>query len=115
MRLIFLKGLEDSEDMAMNIKLKENKKKFIFGDIDSAGGIKERYLVHPSLYYYSPKTSVNAIGDFNNTGTKSFTVKDYLEFEGGRNKLLSDAKSYFSLLNDGFCTIFRKSRLYCKP
>lgn len=98
----FLKGLEDSEEMAMNIKLKKNKKKFVFGDIDIGNGIKDRYLFHPSLYYYSPKTSINAIGDFNNTGTKSFTVKDYLDFEGGGNKLLTDTKSYFSLLNDDF-------------
>jgi len=98
----FLKGLEDSEDMAMNIKLKENKKKFVFGDIEVGGGIEERYLIHPSLYYYSPKTSVNVIGDFNNIGVKSFTVKDYLEFEGGTNKLINDAKGYFSLLNDDF-------------
>ena len=98
----FLKDLEDSDDMAMNIKLKEDKKKFAFGDFDIGGGIKERYLFHPSLYYYSPKTSINVIGDFNNTGSKSFTIKDYLNFEGGTNKLLSDAKGYFSLLNDDF-------------
>lgn len=98
----FLKGLENSEDVAMNIRLKENKKRFVFGDIEAGGGIEERYLFHPSLYYYSPKTSVNAIGDFNNIGTKSFTVKDYLEFEGGRNKLINDTKGYFSLLNDDF-------------
>ncbi len=98
----FLKGLEDSDEMAMNIKLKKDKKKFVFGDIDVGAGIKERYLAHPALYYYSPKTTVNAIGDFNNTGNKSFTVKDYLDFEGGSNKLILDTKSYFSLLNDDF-------------
>lgn len=98
----FLKGLEDSDDMAMNIKLKENKKRFVFGDIEAVGGIKKRYLIHPSLYYYSPKTSMNTIGDFNNTGNKSFTIKDYLEFEGGTNKLINDSKGYFSLLNDDF-------------
>lgn len=98
----FLKGLEDSDKMAMNIRLKKEKKRFVFGDIEVGGGIKERYLSHPSLYYYSPKTSINAVGDFNNTGSKSFTVKDYLEFEGGTSKLIDDARGYFSLLNDDF-------------
>lgn len=98
----FLKGLEDSDEMAMNIRLKEDKKRFVFGDIEAGSGIKKRYLLHPSLYYYSPKTSINAIGDFNNTGSKSFTVKDYLEFEGGTSKLIDDARGYFSLLNDDF-------------
>ncbi|WP_296436978.1 carboxypeptidase-like regulatory domain-containing protein, partial [Winogradskyella sp.] len=97
-----LKGLQDSEDMAMNIKLKEDKKKFVFGDIEAGIGYKERYLVHPNLFYYSPKTNVNFIGDLNNTGIKSFTFQDYLEFEGGFGKLLEDAGSYFSLFNSDF-------------
>ena len=98
----FLKGLEDSNEMAMNIKLKEDKKRFIFGDVEIGGGIKERYLIHPSLYYYNTNRTVNIIGDFNNIGKKSFTLKDYLEFEGGTSKLLNDTKSYFSLLSDDF-------------
>jgi len=98
----FLKNLEDSKVLAMNIKLKKDKNKFSFGEIEIGGGVKNRYLIHPSLYYYSPKTSINLIADFNNIGIKSFTVKDYLDFEGGRNKILMDAKSYFSLINDDF-------------
>ena len=97
-----LKGLEDSEDMAMNILLKEDKKKFVFGDIEVGGGIEERYLLHPNLFYYSPKTNLNFIGDLNNQGVKSFNFSDYLEFEGGFGKLLDDAGSYFSLFNSDF-------------
>lgn len=100
--IALLKNLEDSDDMAMNIKLKDNKKKFWFGDIETGGGIEERYLAHPSLFYYSPKTSVNIIGDFNNIGEKSFTFRDYLDFEGGYNKILLNPKAYFSRLNDDF-------------
>tara|TARA_R110000751_G_scaffold146601_2_gene250788 strand:- start:23792 stop:26470 length:2679 start_codon:yes stop_codon:yes gene_type:complete len=97
-----LKGLQDSDDMALNIKLKEDKKKFLFGDIEAGAGIKDRYVVHPSIFYYSPKTNVNVIGDLNNTGVKSFTIKDYLEFEGGVGKLLSDAGNYFELYRSDF-------------
>ena len=97
-----LKGLQDTEDMAMNIKLKEDKKKFAFGDVEVGAGIKDRYLVHPNLFYYSPKTNVNFIGDLNNQGIKSFSFRDYLEFEGGFNKLMNDAGSYFSLFNSDF-------------
>ncbi len=97
-----LKGLQDSEDMAMNILLKEDKKKFVFGDMEVGGGIEDRYLLHPNLFYYSPKTNVNFIGDLNNQGIKSFSFNDYLEFEGGFGKLLSDAGSYFSLFNSDF-------------
>jgi hypothetical protein len=97
-----LKGLQDSEDMAMNILLKEDKKKFVFGDVELGAGIKKRYLLHPNLFYYSPKTNLNFIGDLNNQGIKSFSFNDYLEFEGGFGKLLNDAGSYFSLFNSDF-------------
>lgn len=97
-----LKGLQDSEDMALNILLKEDKKKFVFGDIEVGAGIEERYLLHPNLFYYSPTTNLNFIGDLNNQGIKSFSFSDYLEFEGGFGKLLDDAGSYFSLFNSDF-------------
>ncbi|MCG0017406.1 carboxypeptidase-like regulatory domain-containing protein [Winogradskyella sp. E313] len=97
-----LKGLQDTEDLALNIKLKEDKKQFAFGDIEVGVGIEERYLIHPNLFYYSPKTNLNFIGDLNNTGIKSFVFTDYLEFEGGTNRLLNDTGSYFNLFNSDF-------------
>jgi len=100
--IAMLKGLQDSDDMALNIKLKEDKKKFAFGDVEFGTGIKKRYVIHPNLFYYSPKTNVNFIGDINNTGVKSFSFRDYLEFEGGFGKLLKDSGSYFSLFNSDF-------------
>jgi hypothetical protein len=84
-----LKGLQDSEDMAMNILLKDDKKKFVFGDIEVGAGIEDRYLLHPNLFYYSPKTNLNFIGDLNNQGIKSFSFNDYLDFDGGFGKLIN--------------------------
>lgn len=98
----FLKGLQESTQMAMNIRLKKNKKKFIFGDIEAGTGIQNRYLAHPTLFYYSPKNSLSFIGNLNNTGAKSFTLTDYLEFQGGFSKLMSNTKSYLNLFNDDF-------------
>lgn len=91
-----LKGLQDSENMAMNIKLKEDKKKFIFGDIEAGGGYEDRYFIHPSLFYYSPKTSLSFIGDINNIGQTSFTLKDYINFQGGVKTLLDKSDSFMS-------------------
>ncbi len=98
----FLKGLQDSDDLALNIKLKKDKKKFAFGDVEAGGGIENRYIVHPNLFYYSPNTNINFIGDLNNIGIKSFTLSDYLEFNGGFGKLLSDIGGYISLSRDDF-------------
>lgn len=99
-----LKGLEDSNDIAMNVKLKQEKKKFWFGDLElgSDFGTDNRNLIHPSVFYYSPQKSINLIGDINNIGKKSFTFKDYLNFEGGYQKILLDTKSYFSKISDNF-------------
>ena len=96
----FLKGLSDSDKMALNIKLKKDKKRFLFGDIETGLGTDDHYLAHPNVFYYSPKTTVNFIGDVNDIGVKSFTFKDYIEFEGGVGKLLSKSNSSFKLVNN---------------
>lgn len=98
----FLKGLQDTDEMALNIKLKEDKKKFAFGDVEVSAGPEQRFLIHPNLFYYSPKTNINFIGDANNVGQKSFTLGDYLEFNGGFGKLMADMGSYARLSNDDF-------------
>ncbi|SEB45766.1 CarboxypepD_reg-like domain-containing protein [Tenacibaculum sp. MAR_2009_124] len=83
-----LKGVMNDEDsMAINIKLKEGKKNFWFGDITAGGGPDERYLVHPKLFYYSPKNSINIITDINNIGEIPFTRRDYFKFSGGFKNL----------------------------
>lgn len=83
-----LKGLtNDQDNVALNIKLKEGKKNFWFGDITLGAGLDERYVVHPKLFYYSPKYSVNIITDLNNIGELPFTMRDYFNFTGGFRNL----------------------------
>lgn len=79
----FMKGLDKSEEVAMNIKLKKDKKKFLFGDIEAGLGFKDRYVFHPALFKYSPTVNYSFIGDYNNTNRKSFTISDYINFQGG--------------------------------
>ncbi|MFC4722419.1 carboxypeptidase regulatory-like domain-containing protein [Geojedonia litorea] len=82
-----LSGVTNNQDnIAINIKLKEGKKNFWFGNITAGGGSsvdQGLYLVQPKLFYYSPKYSVNFIGDLNNTGEVAFTRRDYFNFSGG--------------------------------
>ncbi|WP_197056955.1 carboxypeptidase-like regulatory domain-containing protein [Cellulophaga sp. Hel_I_12] len=96
----FLKGLSGSEKLALNIKLKKNKKRFLFGDVEAGLGADTRYLAHQNIFYYSPKTTVNFIGDVNDVGVKSFTFSDYIDFEGGIGKMISDGNSRFNLSNN---------------
>ena len=74
---------DDSDNVAMNIKLKKGKENFWFGEVGGGIGLEERYLVHPKLFYYSPKKSVNILLDANNIGAVPFTMQDYFRFTGG--------------------------------
>lgn len=86
-----MRGLgNDRDNVAINIKLKEGKKNFWFGELTAGTGIADeygnengRYLAHPKLFYYSPKYSINLITDFNNIGEVPFTFRDYFNFTGG--------------------------------
>lgn len=79
----FLKGMTRNDDVAMNVKLKENKKSFVFGDIESGTGTDYHYKTHANLFYYHPKLNVNFIGNINDVGENTFTYKDYRNFMGG--------------------------------
>lgn len=97
----FMKKVSDSEDLAMNVKLKEDKKKFIFGDLEAgveAGNDDNGFYVgHAALFYYSPKTNIGLIADANNTGKSVFTFQDLMRFDGGTSSFLSGRKSLSNL------------------
>lgn len=79
-----LKGVQDNSDnLAINIKLKEGKKNFWFGEVTAGIGANGKYLAHPKLFYYNPKYSINLITDMNNIGKVPFTRRDYFRFTGG--------------------------------
>ncbi|HIP47488.1 MAG TPA: TonB-dependent receptor [Lutibacter sp.] len=89
-----MSGLENDEDaIALNIKLKEGKDHFWFGEITAGGGADERYLVHPKLFYYSPKKSLNILTDLNNIGEVPFTMRDYFKFSGGFKNIMKKGHS----------------------
>ncbi|MFD0861817.1 carboxypeptidase-like regulatory domain-containing protein [Sungkyunkwania multivorans] len=82
-----LSGVTNNQDnVAMNIKLKEGKENFWFGNVTAGGGAapnNELYLLQPKLFYYSPEYSLNFIGDLNNTGEVALTRRDIRNFGGG--------------------------------
>uniref|UniRef100_UPI00404A56C8 carboxypeptidase regulatory-like domain-containing protein n=1 Tax=Flavobacterium sp. TaxID=239 RepID=UPI00404A56C8 len=82
-----LSSVRNSQDnVAINIKLKEGKENFWFGDITAGAGAspdKALYLLQPKLFYYSPNYSINFIGDLNNTGELALTRRDIRGFGGG--------------------------------
>jgi hypothetical protein len=82
-----LSGVRNNQDnVAMNIKLKEGKENFWFGDVTLGGGASPDgglYLLQPKLFYYSPEYTINFIGDLNNIGELALTRRDIRGFGGG--------------------------------
>lgn len=103
----FMKQVSDSDELAMNVKLKADKKKFVFGDVEAGAEVGNAdngfYLAHAALFYYAPKTNLSFIGDLNNIGKRTFTFDDLLRFGGGMSTFLSGRKSLtnlYSFAND---------------
>ncbi|GAA6773202.1 hypothetical protein AAGS39_39610 [Flavobacterium sp. CGRL2] len=110
-----LKGLENDQDnVAMNIKLKDGKKNFWFGDVTAGIGVGEldsRYIINPKLFYYSPKYSINLITNFNNIGELPLTAQDYFKFTGGFKNLMKKGGSSFNVSsNDLGISLLRNNR-----
>jgi len=82
-----LSGVQNNQDrVALNIKLKKGKDNFWFGDITAGIGDSPNeslYLFQPKLFYYTPKYTLNIIGDLNNLGDVVLNRNDLRNFGGG--------------------------------
>ena len=99
-----LRSVRNNQDnVAINIKLKEGKENFWFGNITAGGGNStsdSRYLFQPKLFYYSPKYTVNFIVDLNNIGELALTRRDLRGFTGGFRTPSSQSGTNLSLGNN---------------
>lgn len=97
-----LKGLDDdSANTTLNIKLKEGKKNFWFGDTSVGAGPKERYSINPKSFYYSRQRSFNLIGNLNNTGDVAFSPEDYFRMSGDLKRMMRFGGTGFESLDAG--------------
>lgn len=99
-----LRGVTNTQDQtAINIRLKEGKTNFWFGEITAGAGYGEkfRYLANPKLFYYSPEYSINIITNFNNTGDVPFTFRDYFNFTGGFRNFNQSGGTRFNINDSG--------------
>ncbi|MGC6432129.1 MAG: carboxypeptidase regulatory-like domain-containing protein [Jejuia sp.] len=93
----------NQDNYAINIKLKEGKKNFWFGNVTAGAGASADnglYIVQPKLFYYSPKYSINLIGDLNNTGEPALTRSDLRGFGGGFRPPSRDSGTSLNLGNN---------------
>ena len=95
-----LSRVNNSEELALNIQLKEDKKSFVFGDVTAAAGPEDRYLGHVNSFYYNPKTNLNLIANANNVGRDAFSGQSF-RFGSRLGGFSSRAGSSFSVSSGG--------------
>ncbi|MEM1258904.1 MAG: carboxypeptidase-like regulatory domain-containing protein, partial [Bacteroidota bacterium] len=99
-----LRSVRNNQDnVALNIKLKEGKENFWFGDLTAGAGFSPDdalYVLQPKLFYYNPKYTINFIGDFNNTGEVALNRRDIRNFSGGFRIPSSNSGTDISLGNN---------------
>lgn len=79
----FLKEVSGSQQLALNVKLKKDKKNFLFGDVEGASGVPDFYKLHSGLFYYGGQTKASFIGNLNNVGDSTLDFADITRFSGG--------------------------------
>lgn len=97
-----MRGVTNNEDnIVINIKLKQGKKRFWFGEVNAGVGDNEKYSTKPKLFYYSPEKSINLLADFNNIGEAPFTMRDYFRFTGGLRGGMKGSGTSFNVSSGG--------------
>lgn len=100
----FLKEVSDSKEMVLNVKLKEDKKKFIFGDTEAGleiAGDNGFHSLHAALFSYNKKTNLSYIGNLNNIGSRTFSFEDLMRFQNVKSNFISNNNRSTNLSNIG--------------
>ena len=83
-----LTGFDDgNSEKTINLKLKKDKKKGLFGKINAGAGDNGRYQGRFNVNSFKGARQMSAIGMANNTNTEGFSFMDILNFTGAASKL----------------------------
>ncbi len=93
-----LTGFDDgNSEKTINLKLKEDKKKGVFGKVTAGAGTNDRYEGRFNVNSFKGARQLSVIGMGNNTNTEGFSFSDMLNFSGGLNKLLQGGGGPFTI------------------
>lgn len=83
-----LTGFEDGNyEKTINLKLKKDKKKGLFGKVSAGGGDDGRYEGKFNINSFKGARQLSAIGMGNNTNAEGFSFMDILNFTGALNQM----------------------------
>lgn len=77
-------GIDDgTRDKTLNLLLKEDRKKAIFGELLGGLGNTDHYQGSGKVYKFTDKNQFAVLGMLNNINQFGFSFKDYIDFNGG--------------------------------
>ncbi|MFT5819954.1 MAG: hypothetical protein ACI8ZM_001179 [Crocinitomix sp.] len=98
-------GVDDgNESTTINLKLKEDRKRGYFGNLEAAYGAglnpeaegleaQNRYKLKGNIHYFKGKWQISGIGLSNNVNETGFSINDYVSFMGGIQNLMDGSGS----------------------
>ncbi len=96
-----LSGVQNNEDnFAINIRLREGKDKFWFGEILAGTGPDDIHLVAPKIFYYAPNFNFSVIANSNDIGQPPLSRRDFYRFSGGFGNLNSRTGTSINIGSD---------------
>ena len=83
-------GINDGEESkSINLKLREDKKKGVFGKVTAGYGTEDRYEGKVNINRFNEKSQLSFLGRANNINQQGFSFEDYINFSGGLDNLMS--------------------------
>ena len=83
-------GIDDGErQKTINLELKEDKKKGVFGNLEGGYGTDNHYNAKASINRFTTKSQLSFLGMGNNINQQGFSVNEYVNFAGGMQALAS--------------------------
>ncbi|MEI6139542.1 MAG: outer membrane beta-barrel protein [Mariniphaga sp.] len=96
-------GIDDGErQKVINLKMREDKKKGVFGSLMAGGDVNSHYQANGKAYRFTDKTQMAVLGMTNNVNQFGFSFNDYMNFNGGMGMMVNGGGSTkISITSDG--------------
>jgi outer membrane receptor protein involved in Fe transport len=81
-------GIDDGQrEKTVNLELKEEKRKGMFGSMVGGYGSDDRFYGKLSLNRFKKGEQLSIVGTANNVNEQGFSIDDYMTFTGGANQM----------------------------
>lgn len=87
-------GIDDgTRDKTLNLELKEERKKGVFGNVQGGYGSGNHFKGGAKAYHFTDRIQLAGLGMINNVNEYGFSFSDYLDFSGGVKAMMGGGGS----------------------